>query len=313
MAGTISIIAPVFLVIALGFGLGRTALFRQGDAQVLITFVWYVGIPALIFGFIAPRPLPGGTELMLAAAFYLSLYSVYFLAMALAKLLFRLSLGEQGIFALATCFANGAFLGVPIMEAAYGPEGVRLLLILLSFHSLTLLPITTVVVESAGGGSGAVILRRVLGAIAHNPIMVALAAALVWSALSLPYPLWLNRLVSLPAAAAAPVGLFAAGLALSQVRISGDLPQALTAVFLKLVLLPAAVYGMGTYVFALPATWVGTATVLASLPTGMVAYSFASQYGIAPRRAASTVLLSTILSVVSLTFVLLLLKSGETG
>ncbi|WP_374763038.1 AEC family transporter [Yunchengibacter salinarum] len=313
MSDIVVIIAPVFLIILAGTLLGRTRLFPDNASHVCMNFVTYLAIPALLFRSLGARPLPGGAEMLLVAAYYLALYAVYALAVLVAGQLFNQTRPERAVFGLSVSFANGVFIGVPVMEGAFGQEGVRLLLIILSFHTLTLVPVTTFLLERgrALDGPGRTPVARVVVeaflSIRQNPIILALVFSLLWSACGLPFPPWLDRLTALPAQAAAPVGLFAAGLALVGVRIAGDLPQALTAVGFKLVLVPAAVYAMTRFAFDLPPLWVGTATLLAALPTGMIAYGFAAQFDVGKRRAATTVLLSTLLSVVSLTVLLTLL------
>jgi len=312
MADIFTIIAPVFLIMMLGYGLGQTRLFPEGASSILITFVWYVAIPALMFRALAPKALPSVHELLFVGTYYGCLYLVYLLALLLTRRLFGLSKAEQGVFALTSCFANGGFIGIPILEGAYGPEGVRLLLVLLSFHTLTLIPVTTFIVERTlrPDNEGPGLLARTFSSVGQNPILIALLAGLTWSALSLPFPYWLDKLLELPASSAAPVGLFAAGLALSGVRISGNLGHSVLSVMLKLFLLPGLVFSVAHVGLALPSIWVGVATLMAALPSGMVAYSFATQYGVGSRRAATAVLISTGVSAVTLSIVLLLLKNG---
>ena len=313
MADTFTIIAPVFLIMMLGFGLGKTRLFPEGASSVLITFVWYVAIPALMFRSLAPKGLPSADELIFIATYYGSLYFIYFLAVFLTRYFLKLSNAEQGTFALTACFANGGFIGIPIMEGAYGAEGVRLLLVLLSFHTLTLIPVTTFIVERAqndDNSAGPGLLARTFASVRQNPILIALVSGLIWSALSLPFPYWLDKVLELPANSAAPTGLFAAGLALSSVRIAGNLHHSLLSVALKLVLLPLIVFGVAHHLLDLKPIWVGVTTLMASLPSGMVAYSFATQYGIGARRAATAVLISTGISAITLSVVIMLLKSG---
>lgn len=306
-----TIVAPVFLIMTLGFWLGKTRLFPEKSSEILITFVWYVAIPALMFRAIASAELPHAEELFLVLGYYSSLALLYALAVMAARWLFKLNPAEQGVFALSSCFANGGFLGIPVMEGAYGAEGVRLLLVILSFHSLFLLTTTTVIVERAAKipGEGGMI-AKIISRLIHNPLLVALISGLTWSALDLPFPHWLDRVLALPAQSASPVGLFAAGMALSGVTIAGDLRHAGTAVVLKLLLLPALVYCVTSWLVPLPPMWVGVATLTAALPTGMVAYTFASQYGVGTRRAVTTVMISTALSALTLSSILAMLGVG---
>lgn len=311
MADIFIIIAPVFLIMMLGYGLGKTKLFPEGASGILITFVWYVAIPALLFRSLAPKELPQASEMLLVLAYYGSLYGVYMLAMASTRALFGLSSAEQATFAFVTCFGNAGFIGIPIVEGVYGEEGVRLLLMLVSFHSLTLLPVTTIIVERAANKQeGPGILARTFTSVRQNPILIALMVGLTWSGLKLPVPLWLDKVLELPANAAAPVGLFAVGLSLASVRIAGNITHAMLAVAMKLAVLPAIVFLVTHYGLKLPTDWSIVATLMAALPSGMIPYSFASQYGIGARRAATAVLVSTALSALSLSVILLLLKAG---
>ncbi|NVJ99876.1 MAG: AEC family transporter [Alphaproteobacteria bacterium] len=311
MAEIFTIIAPVFIIMMLGFGLGKTRLFPEGSAGILITFVWYVAIPALLFRSLAPKALPDASELLLVMAYYGSLYAVYILAMLLTRALFGLTTAEQGTFAFVTCFGNAGFIGIPIVEGVYGEEGVRLLLMLVSFHSLTLLPVTTMVVERAlNQGNGTNIAAQTFKSVRQNPIIIALVVGLGWSALQIPVPHWLDKVLELPASAAAPVGLFAVGLSLASVQIAGNITHALLAVALKLALLPLTVFVATYYLLELPAVWSVVATLMAALPSGMIPYSFATKYGIGARRAATAVLISTGLSALTLSVVLYLLKTG---
>jgi len=306
-----TIIAPVFLIMIMGYGLGKTRLFPEGSASVLTTFVWYVAVPAMLIGALAPKDLPHADELWLILGYYSAVFLVYAVAYFIAKKAVKLEATEASVFALTVCFANGVFLGVPVLEAVYGDEGVRLLLMLLSFHSLTLLPVTTVIMERGlNKTSGSSASKRIVDNIRQNPVLIALLVGLSWSALSLPFPNWLDRVLQLPAQAASPVGLFVVGLALSHVRIAGNLKHALVMIVFKLMLLPLMVFSVTHFLLNLPVLWVGVATILGALPSGMMSYSFAAEYSIGERRAATAVLLSTVLSAFTLSIVLLLLRWG---
>ncbi len=292
-----TILAPVFLLLAAGYGLGHTRLFNEEHASALISFVWYVAIPALMFRLLASQALPMN-ELSLIASYYLAVYMIYALVMLLGRVIFKQSSDEQAMFAFATCFANAGFIGIPILGGVYGEEGVRLLLILLSFHSLTLLPITSMIVNRYRLGRVSPV--AVLASLKDNPIIVALMLGLGWSAIGWPVPIWLDRILALPAGAAAPVGLFAVGLSLTGVRLAGDLPQAGLGTLIKLLVMPVTAFLVGRYVFDLPPMWLGVVTLFAALPGGLVPYTFALKENLAPRRVASLILFSVSLAPLTL-------------
>lgn len=310
MADVLTVIAPVFILLMLGYGLGRTRIFPEGTSAALIAFVWYVAIPAMLFRSLASKHLPGAEEWVFVGGYYGSIFFVYFIAMMIARFVFRLTLAEQGVFAFSSCFANGGFIGLPIVGGAYGDEGVHMLLVILSFHSLSLITTSTIIVERAkNSADGPGMWVRTFQSVRQNPIILGLLAGLLWSGLELPFPLWFDRIFALPAEAAAPTGLFALGLSLTRVKLAGDLVQSATAAALKLFLIPATVFVVTRHMLGLSDTWVGIATLTAALPTGMMPYTFGTQYQVGARRAASTVILSTATSAITLSLVLLLLAS----
>ena len=306
---TFVIIAPVFTILALGYGLGRTTLFPENSSKAIITFVWYIAVPALLFRSMATNPAPNSGELVLIAAYYTGLFFVYFLAMLILGGVFKAPTDERASFAFSVCFANGIFIGLPIIESKFGSEGVRLLLIILSVHSFLLITTSTLIVESYRQGTDGLhrVLANVAKSLVRNPILIALFFGVSWAFLELPFPLVLDRLTAFPAAAAAPCGLFAAGMSLSNVKIAGDIKQSVTGSLMKTLMLPLVVYISTKYLYELPELWVGTATLLAAMPGGIVAYSFAVQYEAAPRRSASIVILSTCFGIFSLAALLSLL------
>lgn len=302
-----TILAPVFLLLAAGYGLGHTRLFNEEHASALISFVWYLAIPALLFRLVASQPLPLD-ELKLIASYYFAVYIIYVLVMLLGRVIFQQSSDEQAMFAFASCFANAGFIGIPILGGVYGQEGVRLLLILLSFHSLTLLPVTSMIVNHHRQGRFS--LTAVLASLKDNPIILALMFGLGWSAVGFPYPIWLDRILALPAGAAAPVGLFAVGLSLTGVKLAGDLPQAGLGTLIKLLIMPVTAFLVGRYVFDLPLLWLGVVTLFAALPGGLVPYTFALKENLAPRRVASLILISVSLAPITLFIAMLFLGVG---
>jgi predicted permease len=67
-------------------------------------------------------------------------------------------------------------------------------------------------------------------------------------------------------------------------------------------------YGIGRFVFDLPTELLNPMVIMAAMPPGMNVYIFASMYDRGKAIAASTVLVSTVLSIASISFWLAVLK-----
>lgn len=308
MLDNLSLLAPLFTMMALGFVMGRTPICREGSgaAQALSIYVWWIAIPALLIKLIAGQPLPSGAEMQLVGTYYLVLYVIYALATMIVAPMIGVSKRGRAIFAYSCTFGNLGFIAIPVIKGVYGDEGLRILLMIISFHSMTLMTVSIVITELLSGKTEKPLqtFRDALLNTLKNPIVVGLAGSLLWAATGLGLNETITNIVDLPASSAAPVGLFAVGLSLSRVKLSGIALSALPAMSMKMALLPFGVYFTTYHIMDFPVLWVGVATLTAAMPTGALAYTLAAEYHCNEERAASTVVVSTALSSISLMLII---------
>ena len=313
MSAVIEIVLPVFAVILLGYGFGRGGFLSAEGARGLGAFVYYAAIPALLFRGMAAASAGVGGSVGLLGAYFAGALAVFAGSMALGRIAFRLGLAEQGLMAISTGFSNSVQLGIPLVLAAFGDAGLVPLTLIISMHSLVLLSLTTVVVE-AGRGQGGGVLRMAQAtaiAIARNPVILSIVAGFLWRLTGLSLPAPLRHLIDLLAAAATPAARFSLGATLAGFRLAGDLGQSLAVVAIKLLVLPLAVWLLATRAFHLGDLDTAVATTCAALPTGSNAFILAQRYDLYVARAASSVLISTALSVLTLTALLAVLAPAR--
>jgi malonate transporter and related proteins len=302
MTAVIEIVLPVFAVILLGYGFGRGQFLSAEGARGLGAFVYYAAIPALLFRGMATATADISGSLGLIGAYFAGALTVFAASMAVGRVLFGLSLAEQGLMALSTGFSNSVQLGIPLVLAAFGNAGLVPLTIIISVHSLVLLSLATVIIEAGRGHAGGA-LRMVEAtaiAIAGNPVILSIVAGFLWRVTGLAIPSPLQHLIDLLAGAATPAALFSLGATLAGFRLAGDLAESLVVVAIKLFALPIVVWLFATRVFHLGALDTAVATTCAALPTGANAFILAQRYELYVARAASSVLISTALSVITL-------------
>lgn len=133
----------------------------------------------------------------------------------------------------------------------------------------------------------------------HNPLVMGVTTGLVvnLTGLQLPGPLW--GAVNMMAQAALPAALFGLGGVLFRYRPEGDMKLILLICFLSLIGHPAMVWLMGK-AFGLPFDGFRSAVQTATMAPGANAYLFANMYGAAKRVAASSVLLGTAASMLTI-------------
>ena len=302
MLATLTIVVPVFAVMLLGYGVGRTRLFSEEGVKALTAFCFYVAIPALLFRGMAGLETPAGFDFAIVLAFYVPTLIAYALAMLVARAVFGLKIAEQAIFAAGAAYSNILLLGLPLVITAYGPAAAVPQSAILGFQSVILISLTSLVVElgRGSGGQGGVgvgkILRTAAIGLATNPVIVALVAGLVWGQTGLGLHAIVDRSLHFLGQAATPTALFALGASLTRFTLGGDMRQVGALGAIKLVVQPALVYLSCRYVFALPPLSVAVATISAAMPTGVTAFVLAMRYDTLIARIAASVIATTALA-----------------
>ena len=300
----IDIVVPVFAVILLGYVLGRTKLAGPGNLKGLSNFVFFVSVPALLFRTLGKGQAHPAGDFDLVQAYFLVVLLLFGLTMLIGRAVFRLRLEDQAIMAMGATFSNTVMLGIPLTYAAFGDAGLLLMMLIVSFHSAILIPLTTIVIELGRGAGGhpVKVAGSTLVSLLQNPVIVSIFGGLLWSEAGLPIPGTLDRVLAILASAALPATLFVLGAQLSAFKLGGDAGQSAAVVALKMLLHPALAWVSATQIFALDPLPTAVAVMVAALPTGINVFIMAERYDRYIARAATAVLVSTALAILSQAF-----------
>jgi predicted permease len=145
----------------------------------------------------------------------------------------------------------------------------------------------------------------------RNALMIGLALGFAVNLLGVPLPGPLRAALDMMADAALPAALFGLGGVLTRYAMRASLAEAGMIAALSLLLHPGIAYLLSAGVFGLPEPFVRSAVVTAAMAPGVNTYVFASLYARGQAQAASTILLATGLSVLTVSGWLILL--GGTG
>lgn len=305
MSIVLDIVLPVFALILCGWVFQKAGWLPEGGARALGVFVFYLAIPALLFRSMA-RGLPElGAASGLYGAYFGGVAAMYLLAWAIGRGVFGLAGQDRAMMGMGAGFSNIVIIGLPLVGLAYGEHGLVPTVLIIALHSPLLIGGTTLAIEALRGGQSP--LRAAVGtaaALVRNPVILGVLTGIAWGATGLGLHPAVERFVALLAGAAAPSALFALGASLAEFRIRGALGESLTIVGLKLLVLPALVWLLATFVFVLPPLWRDVAVVCAAIPTGANVFLLGQRYGLYVRRSATAVLLSTAVSIFTLSLLL---------
>jgi len=158
------------------------------------------------------------------------------------------------------------------------------------------------IVRNKGGGLWHTA-KAVWRAITHNALIIGIALGFVVNITSLPLPGVLTDALDLMIRAALPAAIFGLGGVLARYKLEGDTGPVIMVCALMLVVQPSLTWliagstGLGAGL----STGAFRSVVLTSaMAPGVNAYVFANMYGVGKRVAASAVLISTVLSVLTL-------------
>ena len=303
MSVLFGIVAPVFALIGMGAVAVRLRFIDIAAVRGMTDFVFYTAMPALLFASVAQAPPLRLVDV--AGSFLGGALLLFFAALLLARLLLGARLASAAVFGLNCVFGNTVMLGIPIVGAAYGPEGVADLLAVIAFHSAVLLPVATIFIEAdTGRGRGPLgVLRAALPGVLRNPVVLSIVFAFMWRATGLAMPDALHRFLALLGGAGPPLALFCLGATLPRPSGWSDLREVALGALLKLAAMPALV-ALLAQLAGVRGIAFSVVVMAAALPTGANAFLLARRFETMLEATASTVVVSTALSVVSLTVLL---------
>jgi malonate transporter len=295
------VVLPVFLVIAGGYAATRSGLFSSSAVDGLMVFTQSFAIPCLLFRALVDLDLGAVFDPRLLVSFYTGAVTGFVLGILGARRLFGRRPGEAVAIGFGALFSNSVLLGLPIMERAYGADALAPTFAIISIHApfCYLVGITTMEFARADGRGLADTMRAVARAMFRNALMIGLMLGFVVNLGDIPLPGPLRAGLDMMADAALPAALFGLGGVLTRYAIRASLAEAGMIAALSLLLHPAIALLLSAGVFGLSEGFVRSAVVTAAMAPGVNSYVFASLYGRGQAQAASTILLATGISVLT--------------
>lgn len=305
---TITIVLPVFLVIALGQLLFIWRLFDNNFLQQTNKLVYVVFLPLLLFHKIGKAdfetffnaPLVIASSLVIILGFFITYcYSGYR----------HYPAPVRGSFCQGAFRGNLAYVGLAICLNAYGDDGLTRAGILMGFlvPVLNLFAIFALLLPHQNNGDENS--PNWLTQIALNPLIIASFLGIVWSYWHLPVPIIIDRALNITTGLTLPLALIAIGGSFSLGRLRGDLRIAGLATIVKLAILPI-IAALLLSLFKVDGSDFGIGILMAGTPAATATYIMAHQLKGDAELAGSIVMLSTMASAFSYTILLLLLKGA---
>ena len=310
MLHVLSIVAPIFIAIAIGYGLTKVEILPKESIRGLGIFVLYVALPALVVKALVRSPLSELIDLRYLAAYGFGSIVVFGLAFSLARFGQKRNLQRSALVALGSTASNSGFIGYPLASLVIGPPAIIGLALCMLLDSFFTIPAALALAEA--GTQARTRLGTTLKASAveliRNPIMIAILSGTLLSASGIGLPAPVLKTIDLFAMASAPVALFAIGSSLVGLQVRGLGGDAGQIVVGKLLAHPLLVYLGFQFEEPVDPALKSTGIIMASMPMISFYPLLGQRYGLGDMCAAA-LLVSTMFSVLTITLTIWLVGS----
>ncbi|WP_435230976.1 AEC family transporter [Pseudopelagicola sp. nBUS_20] len=294
---------PFFALISLGYWAGRTRFFSEEATSYLTKFVFYFALSAMLFRFSANLSLANVLNWRLVGGYLWGTAFVYGIATAVAFVR-KLDVPTAAMEAQCAVIGNVGFLGAPMLVLLLGEQAIGPVILVLAVDLIVFSSLIVILITGTRDGQLSILMLRTVGlGLLRNPMIVAISSGLIWSALAIPIPEPMNEFLAILGGAATPGALFAIGASLAS-KSAGQVQIALWLSFCKLGLHPFFVAIAVLYLFPIDAYTAGVVISAAALPVAGNVYMLAQHYDVAPHRASTAILFSTVFSIATVSLVI---------
>ena len=301
-----TIVAPVFLLIGIGYGFARTGYLGSTMGEYLGNFVYCVSVPMLIFRTLVNVDLSAGLPFALWGSYFSGVLFAWLLGTAVIRRVFGRDSRASAIGGISASFANTVLVGLPVIAAVYGDAGLVPLLLIISVHLASMTLAMAIVMEraaavDAGTASPPILdlIKKAGISLIKNPLVIAIVLSFFWRTSGLTLPAVADNVLERIGATALPLGLISLGMSLVLYGVRGNVVPGLVLGFIKLAVMPAVVFCAAAFVFKLPALWIAVATLTATGPTGINAFIFANRFGTGHAMSANAITATTLFAVLT--------------
>jgi len=303
----ISITAPIFIVIAIGFLIRKKNIISEEGVSLLNKLAYNIGLPSLIFLTITNYSLSDIFNVQIVKVIYLA-YAVVISLTILINLVIKRSGKTKGAIIVSSFRCNMAFVGFPIILAAYGDLALAKASLVVAFLVPINIIATIIIFKFYNRREEGIGIGRLLLSFVKDPMIIGVALGILFSYFKIPVPEVFHDSLDIISAMTVAIALFSIGASFKFIHLKNDFKIVSYVSFNKLILLPLIVFLLSTFVFKVEIFDRNVMVILFATPLAVAAYIMAKELRSNHKLLASSLILTTIMSAFSISAWLLLFK-----
>ena len=294
----LEVVLPVAVAALFGGVLGR---WRGIPVEPAAALTFYIFAPALVFHAMSTTTLSAHDSFEVVAVL-LSSFAAMYGAAWLWSLLRGHDAPMRAAVAVGATTPNVGNMGLPVSQLAFGDLGLQIAV--MNFVAGAVLVNTAgIAIAATAGGSR----RDALLAPLKYPALYAALAGVAVNVSGIDLPTAIDAPASSLGAAAVPTMLVVLGLQLSTLRAGEDAVDTVAVNVARLLISPAAAW-LCAEALGIEGVTRGTLIVLAAMPTAVSAIILATTFNARPVFVTQVVVTSTLLSMVTLSVLIALVR-----
>ena len=299
---------PIFVMMLLGGFVRKADLLDDHATARVNRFVFRVLLPVLLFMDLSRadfRSVRDGGFVMFCIAATLCCVGI-----AALLSLFNKDRSERGEIIQASYRSSAAVLGIAFVNNIYGHATMAALMIVgtVPIYNIAEVMLLALTSPENKGRRGKELFLGVIHDTVTNPIIIGIAAGIIWSLLRIPQPVIMERSISYLGNMATPLSLIALGASFRFSDTKGRLSTVLGIAFVKLILFCAIFLPIAVMLGFREEKLVAVLVMLGSATTSSC-FIMAKNFGHKGAVTAFSVMLTTLGSSLTLTVWLFILRS----
>ena len=303
---TANIVAPVFLIIAVGYFAKKGKIINEVFVDVTSKFVFQVSLPVFIFLQISKLDLTQVFDVNQIIFITAGTFITYILIW-IGTIPFIKGPADKGAFIQGAFRGNYAIVGLALIKNLFGNDALGKASLILAFL-LPVYNILAVIVLVVPKHQGKINIKTILQEIIFNPLILAVIIALPFSYWQIKIPDMFTVTGSYLAELALPLALIGIGGSLNLENLKRASTLAFTSSIIKIIILPAVLT-----LIALLSGYrnddLGIMFIAFACPTAIASFVMADVMGANSKLAGNIIMITTLGSVFTISIGILLLKS----
>ncbi len=301
----------MFLIIFLGWFLKQKKVINKEFVATANNLVFKVLLPIQLFMDISSTDVKAMVNFKFMVFCFLATVVCVFVIWLFA-VIFVKDRKSIGSFVQCSYRGSAAILGVAFSQNMYGSSGMVPMMIIASvpFYNLMAVTLYTIYGDYGDGErlQGKQFVKKVLLGIVTNPIIIGIVCGLPFALLGVEFPTMINKTLSNLASSTAPLALLIVGADFEGAKAIKKLNLTVWASLIKLVIQPVVMLPIAIAMGFRNQELVAIVIML-SAPTTVASYIMARSMKNDEVLACSIVVLTTLLSSVTITLIVYILKS----